>query len=97
MTLPHIDRDHQNNPINTYLAVTKGTELIIAWCQEELDEGAVIADLQSDSPSFARILDLRSLTVVRVSPGDLVYMPAYTVHMVITETDKVHLGFHTYP
>ena len=47
---------------------------------EELDEGAVIADLQSDSPSFARIRDLRSLTVIRVSPGDLVYMPAHTVH-----------------
>ena len=24
-------------------------------------------------------------------------MPARTVHMVITESDKVHLGFHTYP
>ena len=97
MTLPHIDRDSRGNPINTYLAVTQGVELIIAWRQSELDEGPVIADLQSSHPSFARILGLRSLTIVRAGPGDLVYMPARTVHMVITESDKVHLGFHTYP
>ena len=97
VTLPHIDRDSRGNPINTYLAVTQGVELIIAWRQSELDEGPVIADLQSSHPSFARILGLRSLTIVRAGPGDLVYMPARTVHMVITESDKVHLGFHTYP
>ena len=97
VTMPHIDLDSRDVPINTYLAVTQGTELIIAWRQEELDEGVALADLKSDPPSFARVLDLPSLTIVRVGPGDLVYMPARTVHMVITESDKVHLGFHTYP
>ena len=101
VTMPHIDLDGKSGrnakPIHTYLAVTQGVEVIIAWKQSELEEGLVQEDMRSASPTLVRLLSLRSLTVVRARPNDLVYIPAHTAHIVVTESTKVHMAWHMYP
>ena len=101
VTMPHIDLDGRSRrdarPIHTYLAVTQGVEVIIAWNQSELDEGLVQEDMLGTTPTLVRLLSLRSLTVVRARPGDLVYIPARTAHIVVTESAKVHMAWHMYP
>ena len=52
-TLPHIDVDLTHTPIGTYLAVTQGEELIVAWQQEEVPESQVLGGAHGNVPILA--------------------------------------------
>ena len=93
VTLPHVDLDARGVGINTYFIVTSGAELIVAWRREDLHE----CDALREIPALHALHAIPSLTIVRAVKGDVIFMPADTVHMVITEKTKCHLAFHTYP
>jgi hypothetical protein len=94
VTLPHVDRDLKGRPMHTYLAVMQGVELVIAWRRGDLHEDEVLRHVPSLDVLGSRKARLAGLTVLRAVAGDLVHMPPDTVHMVVTEVDKVHLAFH---
>lgn len=96
VTLPHIDDDRWGQPLGTYIRMVEGAQLIVAWRQLDLHEDLVLADIQGPYPSLSRLHTVPSLTIVRATAGDLIYMPKDTVHMVITETRKVQLAYHVY-
>ena len=90
--MAHVDADVRNVPMSTYFVIAKGAELIVAWRREELHEDIVLRDL----PSLAKLQSIPSLTARRAVAGDILYMPPNTVHMVVTERDKLHFAFHVY-
>ena len=92
VTLPHVDDDLHGTTMSTYLIVTRGVELIVAWRRSELHEDDALRAM----PSLELLRSVPSLTVVRASAGDVVFMPRDAVHMVVTEARKVHLAFHVY-
>lgn len=92
VTLPHVDLDVHGVGINTYFVVTRGAELIVAWRREDLHESDALREL----PALELLHGIPSLTILRAEKGDIIFMPADTVHMVITEKSKCHLAFHTY-
>ena len=93
VTLPHVDLDVRGVSINTYFIVTSGVELIVAWRREDFHECEALRRV----PALDALHAIPSLTILRAVRGDVVFMPANTVHMVITEQTKCHLAFHTYP
>ena len=93
VTLPHVDVDVNGVGINTYFIVTRGAELIVAWRRKDLHE----CDALREIPTLGALHRIPSLTILRAVKGDVIFMPADTVHMVITEKTKCHLTFHTYP
>jgi hypothetical protein len=96
VTLPHVDDDLHGITMATYLAVVEGAQLIVAWWRDELHEDEVLCTLKGPEPSLDRLKMLQSLTIVRAVAGDMIYMPRDTVHMVVTESRKIHLAFHMY-
>ena len=93
VTLPHVDVDVNGVGINTYFIITRGAELIVAWRRKDLHE----CDALREIPTLGALHRTPSLTILRAVKGDVIFMPADTVHMVITEKTKCHLTFHTYP
>ena len=79
VTLPHVDLDARGVGINTYFIVTRGAELIVAWRREDLHE----CDALREIPALDALHAIPSLTIVRAVKGDVIFMPADTVHMVI--------------
>ena len=65
--------------INTYFIVTRGAELIVAWRREDLHECDALREILALDALHA----IPSLTIVRAVKGDVIFMPADTVHMVI--------------
>jgi len=97
VTLPHVDVDLRHVTMQTYIAVLEGVELIIAWRQDELHEDSVLSDIfDAEQASLAMLHSVPSLTIICAKAGDLIYMPRDTVHMVVTERDKIHFAFHVY-
>ena len=96
VTLPHVDRDAQEDLIGTHIIVTKGSQLIVAWRDEELHWKQALRAIDRPYPSMQLLHKIPSLTVMRISKGEHVYMPPGTAHMVVTLTDKTHLAFHEY-
>jgi hypothetical protein len=92
VTLPHVDDDLNFVTMGTYIVVVEGAELIVAWRRDELSEDEVLRAL----PSLEALHSVPSLTILRAVAGDVIYMPRNTVHMVVTETRKIHLAFHIY-
>ena len=61
-----------------------------------LEGSGPISSLPGTGSAISRFfVGLRNF--VRARPGDLVYIPARTAHIVVTESAKVHMAWHMYP
>ena len=97
-TMPHVDDDRNRPPVSmsTFIFVLQGSEIIVAWNRLDMHEDRVIQGLRAEAPSLEFLHGVPSLTVVRAQAGDVVYLPRDAVHMVVSETFKVHYALHVY-
>ena len=95
VTLPHLDKDNYLNPIGTSIVMLEGEQLFMAWEEASpREEACILEELTGPYPSFTRMLAQPRLTVAVMSAGDVVCMPAGTMHMVVTSVPKLALSCH---
>ena len=95
VTLPHPDRGDDHQRIGTTLVMLKGEQLFIAWKEATPRvEADILEELTRPDPVFTLMLRQSTLTVRVMSSGDLVRMPAGTMHMVVTSASKLVLSCH---